>query len=111
VFNSTSTDSACINYDTAIDYINSLEDQNQHFRTGVEQERNKRMELERQLKEMRQMQHQGTYPPPPNGMPQSPIGYAPHYNNGVNGSTEPPRTLPPLINGAMQDVQYSDNRG
>lgn len=80
-----------------------------------EQQRHQIQKLEMQMKEitsqMQRMQHGNGYQPPPNAMPQSPIGYAQPYPNGVENSNEGGRTLPPIsMNGAMQGVQYGDDR-
>ena len=69
----------------------------------------KMMEMSRQIQNMPQAQ--GSFPPPPNAMPQSPLDYATHYGNHVNGATEPARTLPPIMNNSsMQGIQYDDRR-
>jgi hypothetical protein len=66
------------------------------------------LKMQQMSEQLQRLQHQGPYQPPPNAMPQSPYGT--HYTNGIDASNEPQRTLPPLINGAMQGVQYSDDR-
>ena len=88
----------------AIDYINSLETQNTKFRNEIEQLRQKQAEMELRMKEMAQMARISgstasfeTGPPPPN-------------NIGPMFGVDAPRTLPPLVNGAMQGVQYSEER-
>lgn len=66
-------------------------------------------EMSQQLRNIQQPQ--GSFPPPPNVMPQSPMGYAPHYNGHMDGPKEPARTLPPIMTGSsMQGIQYSDDR-
>ncbi|KIW92429.1 uncharacterized protein Z519_07413 [Cladophialophora bantiana CBS 173.52] len=100
----------------AIDYIAQLESQNKQARAEFESQRMKMAELEAKMHEMsRQMQGiqqpQGSFPPPPNVMPQSPLGYGPHFNNHIDGSNEPARTLPPIMNSnSMQGIQYDDRR-
>ena len=65
--------------------------------------------MAQQLQRLQQIGH-GPYDAPPNMMPQS-NQFSGHYNNGVGNAADPPRTLPPLMNGiAMQGVQYSDER-
>ena len=66
------------------------------------------MKLQQMNEQLQRLQHQGNYPAPPNALPQSPYGQ--HFSNGIDGSGEPQRTLPPLMNGAMQGVQYDDRR-
>ena len=76
----------------------------------------KMAELEAKMMEMsRQMQglqpQQGSFPPPPNTMRQNPLEYGSHYNNHINGTNEPARTLPPIMhNNPMQGIQYDDRR-
>lgn len=62
--------------------------------------------------QLQRLQHQGSFPPPPSVNPQSPLSYGPgpHFANTIDGPNELPRTLPPLVNGAMQGIQYSDDR-
>ncbi|KIX01369.1 uncharacterized protein Z518_09094 [Rhinocladiella mackenziei CBS 650.93] len=97
----------------AIDYISQLENQNKAQRVEFESQRLKMAELEAKLHEMSQQmralqQPQGSFPPPPTAMPQSPLGYGSHFNNHIDGPTEPARTLPPIMNsGSMQGIQYS----
>ena len=71
--------------------------------------------MDRQMKDMtvqlQRLQHQAgssAYDtPPPNGIPSMFGNHGNQYGNGQ----EPPRTLPPLMNGvAMQGVQYADER-
>jgi hypothetical protein len=66
------------------------------------------MKMQQMSDQLQRLQHQGNYPAPPNAIPQSPYGS--HFTNGVESSNEPQRTLPPLMNGAMQGVQYGDDR-
>jgi len=103
----------------AIEYITQLENQVKQQRMDSEKQRHQLQDMESKIREMSQqmqrLQHPagGAYPPPapPNSLPQSPLGYGSHFgNNGIDGSNEPTRTLPPLVNGAMQGVQYSDDR-
>ncbi len=69
----------------------------------------KMMEMSRQMQNMPQAQ--GSFPPPPNVMPQNSLDYTSHYGNHINGANEPARTLPPIMNsGSMQGVQYEDRR-
>ncbi|KIV95479.1 hypothetical protein PV10_03132 [Exophiala mesophila] len=100
----------------AIDYITSLENSNKQQRADYEKQRHQLQELENKVYEMSQqmqrMQHQGSFPPPPAAMPQTPLNYGPgsHYNSNIESASDPPRTLPPLMNGVMQGIQYSDDR-
>lgn len=101
----------------AIDYITSLENQTKQQRLDYEKQRHQLQDLENKMHDMSQqmqrLQHQGSFPPPPSVIPQSPLGYGPgpqHYATNLDGPNELPRTLPPLINGAMQGIQYSDER-
>ncbi|KEF63393.1 uncharacterized protein A1O9_01370 [Exophiala aquamarina CBS 119918] len=100
----------------AIDYISSLETQNKQQRIDYEKQRHQLQDLESKMHEMSQqlqrLQHQGSFPPPPSVIPQSPLNYgpAPRFSNNIDGPNELPRTLPPLVNGAMQGIQYSDDR-
>lgn len=98
----------------AIDYITSLENQVKQSRVDIEKHRHQLQDQDLKIQELTQqlhrLQHQGTYSSPTNAMPQSPLGYASNYTNGIDKSNEPVRTLPPLMNGAMQGVQYSDDR-
>lgn len=100
----------------AIDYISQLENQNKQHRVEFESQRMKMAELEAKMHEMSQQmrnvqQSQGSFPPPPNVMPQSPLGYASSFNTRIDGSNEPTRTLPPLMNSSsMQGIQYDDRR-
>ncbi|ETN37235.1 uncharacterized protein HMPREF1541_08225 [Cyphellophora europaea CBS 101466] len=96
----------------AIDYINSLESSVKQQRIDAEKQHRQMQEMEMKMQQMNEqlqrMQHQGSFPAPPNTIPQSPYGS--HYPNGMDGANEQPRTLPPLMNGAMQGVQFSDDR-
>jgi uncharacterized coiled-coil protein SlyX len=96
----------------AIDYITSLENQVKQDRAELDKQRHQMHDMEIKLQQMSEQlqrgQHPGNFPAPPNAMPQS--SYGAHYANGVENGNEPPRTLPPLLNGAMQGVQYSDDR-
>ncbi|EXJ56427.1 hypothetical protein A1O7_06770 [Cladophialophora yegresii CBS 114405] len=100
----------------AIDYISHLETQNKQQRAESEGQRIKMAELEAKMLEMsRQMQSiqqtQGSFPPAPSVMPQSPLEYGNHYNNHLNGANEPARTLPPIMSSnSMQGIQYDDRR-
>lgn len=60
------------------------------------------------LQQQQQQQGPASYDtPPPSGIPSLFGNHASQYSNGQ----EPPRTLPPLMNGvAMQGVQYADER-
>ncbi len=99
---------------TAIDYITSLEDEVKRQRIDSDKQRHRLQEMEHKMQQMNEqlqrLQHQGPYPPPPNAMPQSPMNYNSHYANSIDHASEPARTLPPLMNGAMQGVHYSDDR-
>lgn len=79
-----------------------------------DKQRHEIQKLEMQMKDLRQqvqrMQHGNSYQQPPNSMPQSPLGYGQQYGNGVDNSNDGGRTLPPIMNGAMQGVQYGDDR-
>ncbi|EXJ77930.1 hypothetical protein A1O3_09089 [Capronia epimyces CBS 606.96] len=100
----------------AIDYITQLENQTKQQRADYENQRLKIAELEAKMHEMSQQlrgiqQPQGSFPPPPSAMPQSPLGYASHYNGHIEGPNESARTLPPIMtNSSMQGIQYSDER-
>ena len=100
----------------AIDYISALESQNKQQRVDYENQRLKMSELESKVMEMsRQIasiqQPQGAFPPPPNAIPPSPLEYGSHFNNHMNGASEPTRTLPPIMhNNSMQGIQYDDRR-
>lgn len=94
----------------AIDYISALEGQNKSTRMELDRQRNQMHEMEMQIKEMSQrLGH-----PPPNfthGPTPIPAYNGARYTNGVDSTNDPPRTLPPIINGgAMQGVQYGDER-
>jgi hypothetical protein len=98
----------------AIEYITSLETQNTKYQRDHDRLTQQNTELEMRMKEMAaQLQRlqqggSGSYEaPPPNGIPSMFGNHGNQYGNGQ----EPPRTLPPLINGAaMQGVQYADER-
>ncbi|RMZ76111.1 hypothetical protein DV738_g5079, partial [Chaetothyriales sp. CBS 135597] len=93
----------------AIDYISSLESQLKQSKTDADKQRHQLEEMRIQMQKMsEQMQRlqQTPYPPPPNGIPQSPLNHGSYYQNGIDGSSDSARTLPPLMNGAMQGVQY-----
>ncbi|KAI1612147.1 hypothetical protein EDD36DRAFT_419998 [Exophiala viscosa] len=100
----------------AIDYITQLENDNKQRRHDYENQRIKIADLEAKMHEMSQQmrniqQSQGSFPPPPNVLPQSPLGYGSQFNNHIDGSKEPARTLPPLMNNnSMQGVQYAEDR-
>ncbi len=74
----------------------------------------KMAELEAKMHEMsqqmRNIQPQASFPPPPNVIPQSPLAYGSSFNGRMDGSNEPPRTLPPIMNNSMQGIQYDDRR-
>ncbi|KIW41811.1 hypothetical protein, variant 1 [Exophiala oligosperma] len=99
----------------AIDYITQLETQNKQARVDYESQRLKLAELEAKMHEMSQQmrgiqQPQSSFPPPPNVIPQSPLGYGSHFNNH-DGAGEPNRTLPPIMTtNSMQGIQYSEER-
>lgn len=97
----------------AIDYINGLEQQIKTQRLDSDKQRHQIHDLELQMKEMSQqlqrMQHANSYPTPAKSLPQSPLGYGQPYTNGIDKSNDVPRTLPPIMNGAMQGVQYSSD--
>jgi uncharacterized coiled-coil protein SlyX len=96
----------------AIDYITSLENQVKQQRVDFDKQRHQLHDMEIKLQQMSEQlqrgQHPGNFAPPPNALPQAPYGA--HYTNGVENGNEPPRTLAPLLNGAMQGVQYSEDR-
>ena len=98
----------------AIDYITSLEDEVKRQRMDSDKQRHQLQDMEHKMQQMNEqlqrLQQQGSFPPPPNAMPQNPMNYNSHYANSIDHSSEPPRTLPPLMNGAMQGVHYSDDR-
>jgi hypothetical protein len=98
----------------AIEYITSLETQNTKYQRDQDRLSQQNTELEMRMKEMaaqlQRLQQGGSASydaPPPNGIPSMFGNHGNQYSNGQ----EPPRTLPPLINGAaMQGVQYADER-
>lgn len=96
----------------AIDYITSLENEIKKQRLDADKQHRQMQDMEMKMQQMNEqlqrLQHQGSFAAPPNAIPQSPYGT--HYPNGIDNSKEPARTLPPLMNGAMQGVQYSDDR-
>lgn len=97
----------------AIDYITGLENAVKQQRLDADKKDRQMQDMEHKLQHMseqiQRLQHQGSYAaPPPNALP--PSQYGTHYANGADSSNEPPRTLPPLMNGAMQGVQYADDR-
>lgn len=104
------------NTNVAIDYITSLENQIKQQRMDSDKQRHQLQDMEHKMQQMNEqlqrLQHQGSYPPPPTVLPQSPLSYnSSHYNSIDSAATESGRTLPPLtMNGAMQGVQYSDDR-
>jgi uncharacterized coiled-coil protein SlyX len=103
---------------TAIDYITSLETQVKQQRLDSDKQRHQMQEMEHKLQQLadqlKRQQHPGaaSYPVPPTAMPQSPLNYSQYHANGIDGaaSAEQARTLPPLVNGAMQGVQYGEER-
>jgi len=103
-------------FPSAIDYISSLETQNKQQRIDYEKQRHQLQDLENKMHQMseqlQRLQHQGSFPPAPSVNTQSPMSYGPgpHFANTIDGPNELPRTLPPLVNGAMQGIQYSDDR-
>jgi hypothetical protein len=98
----------------AIDYINQLEASASKYQRDSENQRHQLQDMEHKIQQMneqlKRLQHQASYPPPPSALPQSPLNYNANYANGIDSASEPARTLPPLMNGAMQGVQYSDDR-
>jgi hypothetical protein len=98
----------------AIEYITSLETQNTKYQRDQDRLTQQHTELEMRMKEMaaqlQRLQQGGSASydtPQPNGIPSMFGNHGNQYSNGQ----EPPRTLPPLINGAaMQGVQYADER-
>lgn len=99
---------------TAIDYITHLESTHKSMRNELQELRQRDIERQGQLEKLgqqisrfqqQQQQNQGTYEGPP-----GPV-FGGHF---PQNAPEPPRTLPPLMNGtgpsAMQGIQYSDDR-
>lgn len=93
----------------AIEYIDGLEKQAKTSRSDAEKAIHRVHELENKLQQMQdQMQrssHQSSYPPS--------NSYNSSYQNGIDNSHDQGRTvtLPPITNGAMQGVQYSNPHG
>jgi hypothetical protein len=97
---------------TAIDYISQLEGSRQSMRSELAELRQRDIErqaqlvkLEQQLIHFQRQQSSGGYDT------SSGPGFSNHY---PQHPVEPPRTLPPLMNGtgptAMQGIQYSEDR-
>lgn len=96
----------------AIDYINQLEMSHKSMHSELKDLRQRDLERQAQLEKLSQQvnrfqqQHtQGAYEGP------SPSTFGNHFQQN---HAEPPRTLPPLMNGSgpsmMQGIQYSDER-
>ena len=97
---------------TAIDYINHLESSHKSMRNELGELRQRDLDRQAQLEKLaqqvsrfQQQQSQGSY-----DGPSGPV-FNGHF---ASKSSEPARTLPPLMNGtgpsAMQGIQYSDDR-
>lgn len=84
------------------------------YRGEADKQRQQIADQDLQIKELtaqlQRLHQQGAYQTPPSAVSHSPIGFGNHYTNGIETNADPPRTLPPLLNGAMQGVQYSDDR-
>ena len=103
----------CTDLGTAIDYISHLESTHKSMRSELQELRQRDIERQGQLEKLgqqinrfqQQHQNQGSYEGPP-----GPV-FGGHF---PQNPSEPPRTLPPLMNGvgpsAMQGIQYSDDR-
>ena len=69
--------------------------------------------VQQMSQQMERLQHtQGQYnTPPPSSIPPAAMSFGNHFPNGIENGSDPPRTLPPLVNAAaMQGVQYSEGR-
>lgn len=99
----------------AIDYIDGLQRQLHKDDKMIKDQSQHIDRLDAQIKDLTQQVQRGqrpaSYQTPPSASSHShsPLGFSNHYGNGDAGA-EPPRTLPPLMNGAMQGVQYNDDR-
>jgi hypothetical protein len=101
----------------AIEYIGSLQHQLRKDEKTIKDLHQHVNQLESHVKELTlqvQRQQPSSYQTPPSAVSHShsPLGFSNHYGNG-DTAAEPPRTLPPLmngVNGAMQGVQYADDR-